>query len=124
MKVKGLRIGAIYVAIFLINFGGTALAQQGSEIGRVVEADGGAPFVGATVRLEELNRETQSAADGTYRFDNLPPGTYHVAVRADGYATQRHEVSAGAAVPDVALRLDLHYSEVISVSRAGDGEEF
>ena len=60
-----------------------------------------------------------SSADGTFSFDNVPPGTYHVSVHAQGYSTRRHEVTVSAsALPPMDLQIDpeLHFEEVLSVS--------
>jgi iron complex outermembrane receptor protein len=93
------------------------LAQGGSVSGRVTR-DTGEAMDGAAVVLEELKREVRTAADGTYRFDNVPPGNYHVSVRAEGYSTRRTEVQVNpeGARLDLVVELDLHFAEVISVS--------
>ena len=58
------------------------------------------------------------SADGTYRFEGLAPGEYHVSVRAEGYSSRRTEVTvaAGGATLDLEVDLDLHFAEVLSVS--------
>ena len=68
--------------------------------GRLVNSLNGDPLAGATVVIDELKREVVSGADGTFRFDNLTPGTYHVWVRAQGYSSRRTEVT----VPDARRR--------------------
>ncbi|MGE0815736.1 MAG: TonB-dependent receptor [Vicinamibacterales bacterium] len=111
---------------FLLSFTAAALlagalaapaAAQGSLTGRVTRA-GGDPMGGAAVVVEELRREARTADDGTYRFDGLAPGEYHVSVRADGYSSRRAEVTVGAAAVtlDIEVELDLHFAEVLSVS--------
>ena len=51
-------------------------------------------------------------------FENVPPGNYHVGVRAEGYSTRRTEVTVGStpATLDIAVDFDLHFAEVVSVS--------
>ena len=96
-----------------------AAAQTGvSFSARLVNSLSGEPIAGASVTLDELRRQTTSGNDGTFTFDNVPPGTYHVSVRADGYSSRRSElsVSGGAAVMDVAVDPELHFQEVLSVS--------
>src|SRR5690606_29284229 len=72
----------------------------------------------ATVILEELKRETVAGQDGTFTFDDVPPGTYHLSVRAEGFSTRRTEIAVASS--PVTLRLpvdiDLHFQEVMSVS--------
>ncbi len=86
--------------------------------GTVTRAGTGDPMGGAAVVIEELRRETRTETDGTYRFDQLAPGAYHVSVRAEGYSSRRAEVIVGAAATtlDLIVDLDLHFAEVVSVS--------
>jgi iron complex outermembrane receptor protein len=76
------------------------------------------PVAGATVMLEELRRETTSTADGSFTFENVPPGSYHISVRTTGYSSRRSEVSVAAGAAAVAISVDpeLHFQEVVSVS--------
>jgi iron complex outermembrane receptor protein len=95
-----------------------ALAQNGALTGKVTRAGTAEPMAGAAVVIEELRREARTGDDGSYRFDNLAPGDYHVSVRADGYSSRRAEVtvSGGGATLDMEVDLDLHFAEVLSVS--------
>ncbi len=94
------------------------VAAQGGLSGKVTRAGSGDPMDGAAVVVEELRRETRTGADGTYRFDDLAPGAYHVSVRAEGYSSRRTEVTVAAAgaTLDLEVDLDLHFAEVVSVS--------
>ncbi|HXG88881.1 MAG TPA: TonB-dependent receptor [Vicinamibacterales bacterium] len=94
------------------------LSAQSSFLAGKVTRDNGDPMGGAALVVEELKREVRTADDGTYRVDNVPPGTYHVAVRADGYSTRRTEVvvTPQGATLDLVVDLDLHFAEVVSVS--------
>ena len=86
--------------------------------GRLVNSLSGAPIPGATVMIEELKREVTSGSDGTFTIENVPPGSYHLAVRAQGYSSRRTEVTAadGAKPVDVTVDPELHFEEVLSVS--------
>lgn len=109
---------AIVAAVLVLFTAVPALAQGGASLSGRVSRDNGEPMDGAAVVLDELKREVRTAADGTYRFDSVPPGNYHVSVRAEGYSTRRTEIavtSAGATL-DLVVELDLHFSEVVSVS--------
>ena len=59
-----------------------------------------------------------SAADGTFTFDNVAPGTYHLSVIAQGFSTRRTEVrvAAGSAPFELQVDFDLHFEEVVSVT--------
>jgi iron complex outermembrane receptor protein len=107
-----------FAAALLLCAAAAASAQDASLTGKVTRAGSGEPMGGAAVVIEELRREARTAEDGTYRFDNLAPGDYHVSVRADGYSSRRAEVTvgAGAATLDMEVDLDLHFAEVLSVS--------
>jgi len=110
----------ILIATAVLALGsGQALGQTGTTLsGTVTQADGGQPMAGALVVIDELRRETRTADDGTYRFEGVPPGSYHVGVRAEGYTTRRTEVTVGTspATLDLSVEFDLHFAEVVSVS--------
>lgn len=99
---------------------GSASAQQTAVLqGRLVNSLTGDPIAAATVVVDELRREVVSGPDGSFRFDNVAPGEYHVHVRTEGYSSRRTEVTvtAAAASPtDVRVDPDLHFAEVLSVS--------
>ncbi len=98
----------------------TAAAQGGAAFkGRLVNSVSGMPVAGATVRIEELRRETVTADDGTFTFDNVAPGSYHLSVRSEGYSSRRSEITVGtitATLVDVTVDPELHYHEMVSVS--------
>jgi iron complex outermembrane receptor protein len=106
------------VAAVLVLVSMPLLAQTGASISGKVTRDNGDPMGGAAVMLEELKREVRTDADGAYRFDNIPPGDYHVSVRTEGYSTRRTEVTVTpeGATLDLVVELDLHFAEVVSVS--------
>src|ERR1019366_1653213 len=60
---------------------------------------GSSPVVGATVRLLELERSVRTGAKGEFAFPDLAKGSYHVFVRATGYAasTKPVDVTTGTA---------------------------
>jgi iron complex outermembrane receptor protein len=109
----------LLVLVSILALGPGAAAQQGVIVqGRLFNALSQEPIAGARVTVEELRRDTMSGADGTYRFENVPPGTYHVLVRVQGYNTQRTEVAVGSSAVslDIEVGPELHFTEVVSVS--------
>ena len=106
------------VAACLLAATSAAYAQSGVLTGRVTRVGSAEPMGGAAVVIEELRREARTAEDGTYRFESLAPGEYHVSVRAEGYSSRRAEVTVGpgTATLDLEVDLDLHFAEVLSVS--------
>ena len=109
---------SVIAVALLIMCASSALAQTTTFVSGKVTREGGEPMAGAAVALEELKREVRTAEDGSYRFDDVPPGNYHVSVRAEGYSTHRTEVAVSpqGATLDLLVELDLHFSEVVSVS--------
>ena len=109
---------SVFAALVVLLFVDGAWAQSGAFVSGKVTRDNGEPMAGAAVVIEELKREVRTAEDGTYRFDNVPPGSYHLSVRAEGYSTRRTEVAVtpNGATLDLVVELDLHFAEVVSVS--------
>jgi iron complex outermembrane receptor protein len=94
-------------------------AQQGTTVsGRITQTENGQPLSGALVVIDELRLEVRAGEDGSYRFDNVPPGEYHVGVRAEGYSTRRTETKVGTTPVElnISVDFDLHFAEVLSVS--------
>ena len=116
MYFSFLRAASAIAFVLLSAIG--ASAQTGASISGKVTRDTGEAMGGAAIVVEELKREVRTAEDGTYVIDNVPPGTYHVSVRAEGYSTRRTEVKVTpqGATLDLVVELDLHFAEVVSVS--------
>ena len=68
--------------------------------------------------IEELNRQARTNSDGRFSIAGVPPGQYHLLVRADKFAPNRTEITVAQTTitVDVAIDPELHYSEVVSVS--------
>ena len=115
MKVVVRRCAGVVVLLLATAFN---VGAQSAFIAGKVTRDNGDPMGGVAVAVEELKREVRAAEDGTYRIENVPPGSYHVSVRAEGYSTRRTEVSVPpqGATLDLVVELDLHFAEVLSVS--------
>lgn len=106
------------VVICLVFCPGTLAAQAGATLsGSLLNSLSGDPIPDAVVLVEELRLEVTSGRDGTFSVPNVPPGTYHLSVRSQGYSTRRIEVVAPTQT-GLMLRIDpeLHFEEVTSVS--------
>ena len=66
---------------------------------------GGAPIVGATVRLLELDRVERTGARGQFAFADVPSGTYRVFVGVTGYASATDTVHVAGATVTVSFEL-------------------
>ncbi|HEY6510281.1 MAG TPA: TonB-dependent receptor, partial [Vicinamibacterales bacterium] len=111
------RASAVLTAALLL--ASAAAAQTGTSLtGRLANSLSGDPVAGLTVTIDELRRETQAGADGTFRFDNVPPGEYHLSIRGDGFTARRTEVRMASTTMAVDIQVDpvIHYDEVLSVS--------
>lgn len=112
----------LFVCVLLIAAAASATltAQAGVALsGRLVNSLSGDPIPGATVQIDELGRMVTSAADGTFTFDSVPPGVYHVSVHSQGYSTRRTEVTVSptaAAQMDITIDPELHFEEVTTVT--------
>ena len=114
-----LMVRACTLCVAVLMAAQTAAQVGVSLTGRLVNSLSGEPIPAATVTLDELRRQTTSRDDGTFTFDNVPPGTYHVSILAQGYSSRRSEVQVVAGpttVPDVRVDPELHFQEVVSVS--------
>jgi len=121
MSIRPLAHACRSVALvaFVLALADGAAAQTGVTVsGRLVNSLTGEPVPNATVVLEELRRETVSGTDGSFTFENVPPGAYHLRVRAEGYSSRRTEATIGSAAAqlDISVDPEIHYTEVVSVS--------
>ena len=114
-----LALGVLVGIMLMIGASPAAQAQTSSIRGRLLEVESERPVTGAIVFIEELGREVESGFDGSYAFDDLPAGTYHLIVAAEGYMSRRVEVVVLAgvdAIIEIEMPLELHFTEVVSVS--------
>ena len=110
---------ACFVLASVLALNVTLVAQGGVTVtGRLFNSLSGDPIPGATVQLDELRRQVTSASDGTFMFENVPPGAYHLSVRSSGYSSRRTEFTVGSSAIvglDVAVDPELHFEEVVAV---------
>jgi outer membrane receptor protein involved in Fe transport len=71
-------------------------ADTGAVVGRVTDAQGGSPIVGATVTVDGTRASATTGADGRYRIGGLAVGTYTVRARYIGYTPSSQSVTVGA----------------------------
>ena len=119
-KVDGMRraLATVLAALALAAAPPALSARQGTSVsGLLVDTLTRQPIPGATVTIDELDRETLAGADATFSFDGVPPGEYHLSVRAEGYTGRRTEIVVASTPVHVEIAVDpeLHYSEVVSV---------
>src|SRR5215213_5359912 len=123
MKNKLIRLVLSFSALFV--FTSVALGQNTGTIGGTVQDQSGAVVAGANVKAQNpatnFARETVSATNGFYRFDQLPVGTYSITTEAAGFkksVTQSVALSVNDALTlDIKLEVG-QVSEVVTVSEA------
>ena len=87
--------------------------------GRVIDRND-APAAGALVTLSsQPAREVKTAADGGFRFDRLPPGSYTLVARTADASAGPLEVTLGPETTPVVLRLRRSAALVVSVIDGG-----
>ena len=113
-------LARLLLLLLVVILPSTVGAQGGVAVsGKLVNSLSGDPIPNAVVQIDELRRTVTSAADGTFTFNNVPPGNYHLSVHSDGYSTRRTEVAVAAtAASEIALSVDpeLHFTEQTTVT--------
>ncbi|HWP85020.1 MAG TPA: TonB-dependent receptor plug domain-containing protein, partial [Terriglobia bacterium] len=116
---------ALLLLMFLQGFVPFAHGQAGGSIrGTVTLAGDGSPIHGVPVRILELGLSVLTAADGSYAFAEVPPGTYQIMASLDGFNDMINTVTVApgsAAISDFQLRLIGHRDE-ITVTASGREE--
>jgi len=123
MKKNFIRLVLSFSALLV--FTSVALAQNTGAISGTVQDQSGAVVAGANVKAQNpatnFSRETTSATNGFYRFDQLPVGTYTVSVEASGFkksVTQKVALSVNDALTlDFKLEVG-QVSETVTISEA------
>src|ERR1017187_2056106 len=81
---------------------GQSLGNAGTIEGSVVDP-ASAAVTKATVTIHNpvtgYKQSTVTGTDGTFRFGNIPPNSYHVEVTASGFAVFAQDVSIRSAIP-------------------------
>src|ERR1044072_9672978 len=107
MKKNFIRLVLSFSALLV--FTSVALAQNARTISATVQAQSGAVVAGANVKAQNpatnFSRETVSATNGFYRFDQLPVGSYTTSTEAAGFKKSITQ-SVALSVND-ALTLDI-----------------
>src|SRR5690242_12207144 len=86
-------MGVVFCALLVLAFVGSAEAQtvQGVVTGSVVDSSG-AVVPGADLTLTNdgtgVAQQEKSATDGGFRFGLVPPGSYTLTIKAQGFTTR------------------------------------
>ena len=116
--------GRLAVFFLLLAHSSVAVAQGGTILGSVLDADGGV-LPGVTVEAvnsasSEQSRLVVTDLEGRYSVGNLQPGTYLVTFRLPGFVTvAREDIELnpqGSAVVDAELTVGIDGTTWMSVS--------
>jgi TonB dependent receptor/TonB-dependent Receptor Plug Domain/Carboxypeptidase regulatory-like domain len=110
--------GSVY--IFLL----TLLVPQPGALRGALLSESAEPFANARIWILELARSERTAPDGTFVFENVPPGTYQILAETDirAVATREATIEAGRTT-ELALTAELdllRVNEVVSVTGRAD----
>lgn len=95
---------------------GVVLAQGTGSLTGTVTTPQDQPLVLGLVRIPDLGVEAEIAADGSFRFDDLRPGSHLLEVRVPGVGIAAQRVSIEAddvASVDVTLQPGVHSEEIV-----------
>ena len=81
---SGRRLGGLLLVAFLSSTGIGSALQAGTIAGTVSDATGTRTLQSAQLRLVELGRIAESSRDGSFRFTDVPAGTYTIEARYIG----------------------------------------
>ncbi|KRB85890.1 TonB-dependent receptor [Sphingomonas sp. Root710] len=74
----------------------SGMAMAGTVVGTVSDGSGTRALQRAQLRIVELGRVAEAARDGSFRFPDVPAGTYTIEARYVGADTVRTSITVGA----------------------------
>lgn len=125
---KRLSICTVLVLAFVSLLATPSSKAQGNSgsIEGVVKDPSGAGIGNAKVEISYVvsgfHREVTTAADGTFKFTNVPFNTYHTTVTASGFSATAQDVDVRSAVP-VKVEINLKIStdiQKVTVTEKGE----
>jgi hypothetical protein len=92
------------ILLLILCYHSSAVFAEGSIEGTVVDRDTGLPIAYCNVVIIGTGMGEMTNADGSYRIDGIPPGTYSIRIVIMGYET------------DERCRVDVRSGEVLDMS--------
>ena len=128
LKKPGLAVVCLALLTVLGAFSASAQTSNGTIVGTVLDKSGSAvPKAKVTGSSSDLGvvREFTTDSTGSYRLENLPPGSYAVTVEADGFSKfQVTNVSVkGSLEVTVNAHLEIGSLTNVVTVEAGAGQE-
>ena len=96
----------IILLLLLIGFGlATALAQQVTIAGRIIDDDTQKPIAFATILMKENGYWAITGDDGTFNMKNIPVGKATLTIQCLGYATRQLALNITKNIPRLRITL-------------------
>jgi len=96
----------IILLLLLIGFGlATALAQQVTIAGRIIDDDTQEPIAFATILMKENGYWAITGDDGTFNMKNIPVGKATLTIQCLGYATRQLALNITKNIPRLRITL-------------------
>ncbi|HEX7708126.1 MAG TPA: TonB-dependent receptor [Thermoanaerobaculia bacterium] len=125
MHAVSARFGRAFSVVLFFLLAAGASAQSAVIVGRVFDPQA-QPVSGATVTLVEARRSVLTGADGSFRFENLPPRHYHLRAESPrlGTAVGEARVAAGETrTVEVVIDPLVHAEEIVVTASADSRRE-
>jgi len=123
------KFAPLMLAMLFLFFAVATPAQVGNSgsIEGVIKDPSGGAVAGARVEVSYLvsgfRRDTTTAADGSFRFTNVPFNTYHAVVTAPGFAGLTQDVDVRSTVPtrvEFTLKINTEVTSVTVTEKGAD----
>ncbi|HEX3557618.1 MAG TPA: TonB-dependent receptor [Pyrinomonadaceae bacterium] len=104
-----------------------ALGSAGTVTGVITDPNGAVvPNASVTIAnpVTGYTRTVNTGADGTFRFDNVPPNSYGLSVTASGFSAAQQKLDVRTSVP-ISLKIQLAVggtNETVTVTSTGAGD--
>lgn len=116
------------ISAFLFLFSLPVFAQTGATVsGKVTYTQDQTPLHNATIQISPLKKTIQTAEDGSYKFENIPPGRYTIVAHNDGFSDTAKTIVlvAGAnSVVDFAMQISGVKEQVIITASGTEQSAF
>jgi iron complex outermembrane recepter protein len=113
---------SLKITVFLLLLSAAVFAQSGGTItGKVTYTENETPLHNATVQIVQLKQTVETADDGSYKFENIPPGRYTLLAHFDGFTDVAKTivlVNGASSAIDFSLPL-VGVSEQVTVTASG-----
>lgn len=89
MQIKKILLLGILCACVIF----TSAQNRSPNISGQIKSSSGEPIPGATVKIHKTNYGTITDQNGSFKFSNIPVGSYTLQVSAIGFKTQKKEIN-------------------------------